>query len=134
MIHDLGTTHVDNGAAFSADLATQTSRKAFRLRISVRNTDNEGMEEYTGQAGLIRGTRLKKVRVGSSSERPRPVPTPVYRSRFEAIPTTALHNVVTETNSQGVREEYKRSTWIAPDGSLIEIDLSFQGWIRTNCG
>jgi hypothetical protein len=127
-IRELGTTHVDNGATISADLATQTARKAFRLRISVKNTDTEAMEEYTGQAGLIRGTRLtesppvKKVRLGSSSERPRPVPAPVYRSRFEAIPTTALHNVVTETNSKGVREEYKRSTLIAPDGSLIEID------------
>lgn len=127
-IADLDTTHVDNVAAMSADLATRASMRAVRLRMIVKNDLTGVTDEYSGQAGLIRGVRLtesppetKQARIGASNSS-QPVAAPVYRSRFEATPTTALHSVVTEDNEEGIREVYKRSYLVAPDGSTIEID------------
>jgi hypothetical protein len=125
----LGRANVDDGSAISATLASVVSKKAFLLRITVKNEQTEENEPYVGQAGLIRGERL----TASPPLRRQAVEDaatlmPIIRpSHFKATPVTALHNVVTEPDEHGVTLEYKFATLVAPAGAQKIVDNFSRG-------
>mmetsp|Transcript_46239 Transcript_46239/g.112932 ORF Transcript_46239/g.112932 Transcript_46239/m.112932 type:complete len:348 (+) Transcript_46239:31-1074(+) len=137
-IRPLGRAFVDDGYAMSPALAAIVSTKAFRLRITVTNKQSEEDETYVGQAGLVRGERLtpsppaKKQAVGEG-ESDRPVPVSIVRSsHFKAVPITALHNVVTETNTHGDLLEFHLATLVSPTrNEKIVHDFSKAGYELT---
>jgi hypothetical protein len=128
-IRALGRANVDDGSAISATLASVVSKKAFLLRITVKNEQTEENEPYVGQAGLIRGERL----TASPPLRRQAVEDaatlmPIIRSsHFKATPVTALHNVVTEPDEHGVTLEYKFATLVAPAGAQKIVDNFSRG-------
>ena len=120
-------THVDNPNAISLELASSVARKAFLLRITTQNTYDGSAVTYTGQAGLIRGQRLNEsppMKRQAIQNAPHRRQQPFYRSRFETIPTTCVHHVVTEPNNKGVVETYLRSTLTGPEGDQYEVEIN----------
>jgi hypothetical protein len=120
VVRPLGTTFVDDGALISAGLASVVANKAFRLRILTENRETgENNPPYVGQAGLIRGARLTpspppQRRAIGDGERPMPA---LRCSRFEAIPTTCLHNILSEVDDNGDMAVYRSSVIVATSGN-----------------
>ena len=126
----MGTVFADNGAAISPGLAEAVANKAFRLRIATNNRrTGEENDPDVGQVGLIRGNRLTAsppTQKQATGDGPRPVPA-LRVSRFEAIPTTCFHNVVSEEDEDGDMADYCFSTIIAPTGNQIRITSFARG-------
>jgi len=106
--------------------AETAADKAFRLRIVTNNRGTgEENDPDVGQAGLIRGNRLagaasppmQRQAIGDGLR-----PASALRvSRFEAIPTTCFHNVVSEEDEDGDMADCCFSTIIASTGNQIRM-------------
>lgn len=95
-LQPVGLTMVDNPDAVSGGLLTEVQYKAMCWEISYKKLDGSSSgPPYNGQLGLIRGNRITASPQDHQNAKRQILASPqMPPSRFEAIPTTALHNVI----------------------------------------
>jgi len=138
-IVEYGITRVDNRDVISPELASIVAKKALQFNVAFENEENDEGLEIKGQIGLIRGDELRPTKPlffhDESPTKRRIVEdldgtisqedvVTVVSSRFEVLPTTALQNVITEKNCHGIKEIYKHSMAVAPDGRKLFVNIN----------
>jgi hypothetical protein len=100
-----GLVQVDNPAAVGTDLLAEVQGKAVCWEITYNRLDGSEGPTYYGQLGLIRGNRLTPSHIVARESEPKRQRTdgsvdvdPPPPNRWEATPTTALHNVIDYPN------------------------------------
>lgn len=119
-----GISLVDDPDAVSSRLLSEVQCKAMCFEVTYKGSDGHVRPPYYGQIGLIRGRRLtpspsnerapKRQRVEFSPDLP--------LSRFEATPTSALHNI---TNYPYLDEIYSSSKVFYTNPSQTAENLEF---------
>lgn len=99
-----GLAQVDDPTAVGADLMAEVQLKAACWEITYKRGDGAAGPTYNGQIGLIRGNRLTASPIVGEKVPKRQKTTdvveddPLPPNRWEATPTTALHNVIDYPN------------------------------------